>query len=107
VTGVQTCALPIFLFRSASLPEAIQYFGVMLGRSSGDPSTLLLAAQLYTRQSLLIMTVGALVVFGQRTAQEWAQTITWPKALALGPALCVSLMAMFSQSFNPFLYFQF
>jgi hypothetical protein len=33
--------------------------------------------------------------------------VTWPKALVVGPAFAVSIMAMFAQAFNPFLYFQF
>ena len=40
-------------------------------------------------------------------AYEWSETIGWPKALVVHPLFVVALLAMFAQSFNPFLYFQF
>jgi hypothetical protein len=42
-----------------------------------------------------------------RQAHEWAETVTWPKAAALSLVFGWSVAAMFTQSFSPFLYFQF
>ncbi len=40
-------------------------------------------------------------------AHDWSREVTWSKAILVHPLFCASLLAMFSQSFNPFLYFQF
>jgi alginate O-acetyltransferase complex protein AlgI len=95
------------LFRSATLGAAVNYFGAMLGQGGSGSGTLLLPALLYTPESLLIMAIGALVVAWPIQAHEWSRELTWPKAILVHPLFCASLLVMFSQSFNPFLYFQF
>ena len=64
-------------------------------------------ALLYTQGTLLIMAIGAVVVAWPVQAHDWSREITWPKAILVQPLFAASLLAMFSQSFNPFLYFQF
>ncbi len=77
-------------------------------RSGGSgPGSLLLPALLYTRGTLLAMAIGAVVVAWPIQAHEWSREVTLPKAVLVHPLFCASLLAMFSQSFNPFLYFQF
>ncbi len=67
----------------------------------------MIAAQLYTRGNLILMALAAWLAVIPLQAHDWSERITWPKALAVGPAFAVALMAMFAQAFNPFLYFQF
>jgi alginate O-acetyltransferase complex protein AlgI len=95
------------LFRSANLHEAMRYLAVMLGQGGSGPGTVLVPALLYTQGALLVMAVGAVVVAWPIQAHEWSREVTWPKALVVHPLFCGSLLAMFSQAFNPFLYFQF
>jgi alginate O-acetyltransferase complex protein AlgI len=95
------------LFRSATFQEATSYLSAMFGHGGSDPSVLLLPAMVYTRESLFIMAVCVAITACPIQAHEWSRTITWPKALIVQPIFGLSLMAMFSQSFNPFLYFQF
>jgi alginate O-acetyltransferase complex protein AlgI len=95
------------LFRSASLPEALNYLGVMIGRGHSGPGKLLVPALLYTRETLLIAAIGAVVVAWPIQAHEWSREVTWPKAILVHPLFAASLLAMFSQSYSPFLYFQF
>jgi alginate O-acetyltransferase complex protein AlgI len=95
------------LFRSANLPEAVSYLGVMFGQGESSPGMLLLPALLYTQETLLIMAVGAVVIAWPIQAHEWSREVTWLKATLVHPLFCASLLEMFSQSFNPFLYFQF
>jgi alginate O-acetyltransferase complex protein AlgI len=95
------------LFRSANLHEAVNYLGVMIGQGGAGPGMLLVPALLYTQGTLLIMAVGAVVVAWPVQAHEWSREVTWPKAILVHPLFCAALLAMFSQSFNPFLYFQF
>jgi alginate O-acetyltransferase complex protein AlgI len=94
-------------FRSTSLGAAIDYLGAMIGQGRTGPGMLLLPALLYARGTLLIMTIGVVVVAWPIQAHEWSREVTWPKAIIVHPLFCASLLVMFSQSFNPFLYFQF
>jgi alginate O-acetyltransferase complex protein AlgI len=95
------------LFRSPTLESAVNYVGVMLGQGVSGPGSLLLPALLYTHGTLLLMAIGALLVACPVQAHDWSRQITWRRAIIIQPLFWVSLMAMFSQSFNPFLYFQF
>ena len=95
------------LFRSANLEEAVQYLGAMVGRGRPDAAALLLSAQLYAPGSLLAMAACAVLAFVPLQAHAWADSVTWPKAAVAGAAFVLSLLAMFSQSFTPFLYARF
>jgi len=53
------------------------------------------------------MAIGALLLCLRPQAHHWSEAITWPKAVILPPAFATALLMMFSQSANPFLYFQF
>ena len=95
------------LFRSTSFHEATSYLGAMFGHGGADPSVVFLSAQLYTREALFTLAACAAFTVWPIQAHDWSRTITWPKALVVHPLFGLSLLAMFSQSFNPFLYFQF
>jgi alginate O-acetyltransferase complex protein AlgI len=95
------------LFRSDTLGDAARYIGVMLGAGQPGVGAALIAAQLYTRGNLILLALAAWLSVNRWQAHDWSETITWPKAIAIGPAFSLALMAMFAQSFNPFLYFQF
>ena len=95
------------LFRSANLHDAMGYLGAMIGQAESSPGTLFLPALLYTRETLLIVVIGTVVALWPVQAHEWSRDVTWPKAVLVHPLFCASLAVMFSQSFNPFLYFQF
>jgi alginate O-acetyltransferase complex protein AlgI len=95
------------LFRSENLPEARRYLSVMFGGGSEGIGAALLAAQLYGQAQLILMALSAFVVLCPLQAHEWTKDLTWPKALALAPAFGLAVTAVFSQAFNPFLYFQF
>jgi alginate O-acetyltransferase complex protein AlgI len=95
------------LFRSANLHEAMNYLTAMFGQGRSGAGTLLLPGLLYTQGTLLVMAIGAVIIAWPVQAHEWSRQVTWPKAILVHPLFCASLLVMFSQSFNPFLYFQF
>jgi len=48
------------------------------------------------------------LVFQPRQAHDWVGgALTWRHVAVAVPLLVLALLAMFTQSFNPFLYFQF
>ncbi|MEK7684545.1 MAG: MBOAT family O-acyltransferase [Verrucomicrobiota bacterium] len=96
------------LFRAEDLTAAMRYFGAMFGLQQTGMAGSLLAADIYTPLSLLVLGVSALLVFQPVQAHEWAQKPqTWGRTALLVPLFAFSLIVMFSQAFNPFLYFQF
>jgi len=95
------------LFRSANITDAWQFLSTMFGGSIAKGGSILLAAEIYTQGTLIIMAVCALVAFQPVQAFDWVQRLTWPKVVLLILVFWLSLMTMFIQVFNPFLYFQF
>jgi alginate O-acetyltransferase complex protein AlgI len=96
------------LFRADNLTAAWQYFSSMFGFVSAASTAPLLAADIYTPYRLLILLVCAVLVFQPMQAHDWAQRpLTWPRVALVTPLFCVSVMTMYTQAFNPFLYFQF
>jgi alginate O-acetyltransferase complex protein AlgI len=96
------------LFRAENLSAAVDYFAAMFGLGASTPASGLLAADIYTPLHLGVMGFSALLVFQSMQAHEWAmRPVTWARVAFLVPLFVVSLMVMFSQAFNPFLYFQF
>jgi alginate O-acetyltransferase complex protein AlgI len=68
----------------------------------------LLTATIYTPYHVGVLALCAGLVFQPLQAHDWAQRpVTWGRTVLLTPLLVLSLLAMFSQAFNPFLYFQF
>jgi alginate O-acetyltransferase complex protein AlgI len=96
------------LFRADNLTSAVDYFACMFGLGHTPPAALLLAADIYTPLHLIVTGLSATLVFQTVQAHEWAmKPQTWGRAAVLIPLFLFSLMVMFSQTFNPFLYFQF
>ena len=96
------------LFRANDLASAVHYFQSMLGLAPATGASALLAGDLYAPLHVMVIGVGMVLVFQPMQAHEWARRpVTWPRVEVLLPLFVVSLLVMFSQSFNPFLYFQF
>lgn len=95
------------LFRADSVSHALNLLAGMLGFSKASAGSSLLAAELYTREHVLAMAACTLMVFQPVQAIDWAKRLNVPKMVLLILLFCVSLMTMFTQSFSPFLYFQF
>jgi len=94
-------------FRAVDLASAIRYLGAMFGLRGPAPGDSLLGAVIYSRDHLIMLIVCAIVVWFGRQSWDIAQKISFPKAVLLTVLFLWALAAMFTQSFNPFLYFQF
>jgi alginate O-acetyltransferase complex protein AlgI len=96
------------LFRAESLTAARHYYGAMFGLSPATSASALLAAEIYTPLSLVVMAACAGLAFQPTQAHEWSlKPQGWPRLALLVPLFIFALLVMFSQAFNPFLYFQF
>jgi alginate O-acetyltransferase complex protein AlgI len=96
------------LFRADNLTAATDYYRAMFGAGRPGNIGLLLAGSIYTPYHMLILFVCAVLVFQPLQAHDWAQyPVTWPRVALVLPLFMFSVFVMFSQAFNPFLYFQF
>jgi len=94
-------------FRAENLSEALAYFSALFGQGDVDRATPLLLAQLCTPGKLAVLGGAALCVMAKCQAYEWTAALAWSKVCVLIVVFALALMAMFTQTLNPFLYFQF
>ena len=106
-SDVRSGIVLVVLFRLAKPRSCGFVLGSDVGfdASFGVPS--LLAAEIYTALPLTVLCACIVISFQRVEVCDWVGTLTWRRALALAPLLLVSLATMFTQAFNPFLYFQF
>lgn len=96
------------LFRADSLTAAVDYYRSMFGAGGVGGVAPLLAAEIYTPYHLLVLGICTVLVFQPLQAHDWAlQPVTWGRTAVVVPVFTLALMAMYTQAFNPFLYFQF
>ena len=96
------------LFRADNLQAAVDYYRAMFGLTFPGNIAPLVAATVYTPYHVLVLAVCAALVFQPMQAHDWAQAkVTWTRTAVLVPVFVFSLMVMYAQAFNPFLYFQF
>jgi len=96
------------LFRAENLTTAMRYFGAMFSLTRTTGASALLAADIYAPPYLVALAVCATLAFQRVQAHDWSlKPQTWPRLVLLMPLFVFALLVMFSQAFNPFLYFQF
>jgi len=96
------------LFRADNLSAATHYYAAMFGFGLVSANSSLIAAEMYTPLHILVIALCALFVFQRVQAHDWSQAPQSPGRVAfLLPLFVFSLLVMFNQAFNPFLYFQF
>ncbi len=97
------------LFRASSLGEAMRFYGYMFGLLESGSCSNLLEADIYTPMYMLMMGLCAVLCFQPRQAFDLVtdKPCTWQLVAILIPLFVLSLIVMFAQSYNPFLYFQF
>jgi alginate O-acetyltransferase complex protein AlgI len=96
------------LFRADNLTAAWRYYGSMFGLMPVADTAPLLAAEIYTPSRVLVLLICGLLVFQPLQAHDWAlRPVDWPRVAVALPLFILALMTMYSQAFNPFLYFQF
>jgi alginate O-acetyltransferase complex protein AlgI len=96
------------LFRADNLTAAWQYFGSMWGLGPVAETAPLLAAAIYTPYRMAVLAICAFLVFQPLQAHDWVlRGVTWPRVAVATPVFVLALLTMYTQAFNPFLYFQF
>ena len=94
-------------FRSPDLASALAYCGRMLGLGSAPPGAALIDAVIF--RPYYVITLGACAVvtwFGVQT-WDWTRRLTAAKAVLILCLLWLSIAALSTQAYNPFIYFIF
>ena len=94
-------------FRSDGLSAAGRYLGNLFGLGTVQPGANLLGGITYQPYYLLTFAIAALVVWGAPQTWDFSRRITPVKATAMVALFWLSLIVLFTQSFNPFIYFIF
>ena len=93
-------------FRAASLPDAFRYIGALFGAPASE-SAALLAGMLYQPFYLVVMAAAALVVWRMPQSTTFAVRLNWAKVAAIYALFAFAVVALATQTFNPFIYFIF
>ena len=106
ITFVIVCLSWVF-FRAKTLPEAVSYLKSMFGLAHAGPAADVAAGALYTPYHAVMFIVAALVVWGSPTSWVVSARLSSARAVAGLTLLALSVCMMWTQTVNPFLYFQF
>jgi len=93
-------------FRAATLPAALAHLGAMVG--IGAAASPVVGALIYQPWHLAVMVVATLVTWGAPW-QTWdfAKDLTPARKVVVVGALWTSMALLFTQAYNPFIYFIF
>lgn len=94
-------------FRAENLEVAMRYLGAMFGIGGDNPAAAIVTAQVLRPAAIFYFIIAALAAFAAPRTSDILKRLTLTKAIASLLLLVFSLAVMFSQGFNPFLYFQF
>jgi len=94
-------------FRSENLGDALRYLGAMFGIIHPHAGASLIGSVIYSRDHLIMFIVCIAITWFGKQSWHITERISLVKAIAMVLLFIWALAAMFTQSFNPFLYFQF
>jgi alginate O-acetyltransferase complex protein AlgI len=106
ITFFVVCVGWVF-FRADTLPHAWNYFQSLFGLKAVPAAAEAVAGTIYTPYHLAMFFVCAVVVWGFPQAWVFTQKLTPARAALCVAAFLLSLVMMWTQTVNPFLYFQF
>ena len=95
------------LFRAPDLGQAMEYWKALVGFAQPVPASRILQTELFTMRHVVEMLICAVFVWQPVQAHEWIRTLSPVRFAALTAVFLLAIASMFTQSFNPFLYFQF
>ncbi len=106
LTFVLVCLTWVF-FRAKTLPHAAGYFACLFGLGRVSAASAGVAPEMYTTYHALTFLLAAVVVWQAPTSWMATRRLTWVRAGLVGGLLVLSVVFMWAQTENPFIYFQF
>ncbi len=105
-TFVIVCLSWVF-FRAKTLGQATTYFASLFGLSKVTPAADVVAGAMYSPYYGLVFALSAFVVWGMPNTWEFTNRLSMPRAIGALATLSLATLLMWTQTTNPFLYFQF
>lgn len=106
ITFLIVCVAWVF-FRADDLPGAMSYLGSMFGLSNTSAGTDLISGVTATPYHLAMFVIALLVVWTMPQSWDYTRRLTPRRAVICLVALVAAILVMWTQTANPFLYFQF
>ncbi len=94
-------------FRAETLPDALSYLASMFGVGGVSPAGVLAMTPAYTTYTVATFLIAGLVVWRAPQTWDFTRTLSPIRCAAVVAALWVSIALLFTQTFNPFIYFIF
>ena len=94
-------------FRAKTLGQAVSTFKSLFGFAAVTAASDAPAGMMYTRFHVTVFVLAALLVWQAPNTWTFTSRLTAPRAVAALGLLGLSILMMWTQSANPFLYFQF
>ena len=94
-------------FRAKTLGQAVGYLRSLFGFAAITAASDLPAGAMYTRLHVSAFALAALLVWGMPNTWTFTARLSLPRAAGALTLLALSILIMWTQSVNPFLYFQF
>jgi alginate O-acetyltransferase complex protein AlgI len=94
-------------FRAKTLGQAWAFMLSLFGLRAVGPQADLVAGAMYTRLHVSVFALAALLVWAAPNSWQATERINVPRAVGTFALLAASIVIMWTQSANPFLYFQF
>ncbi len=95
------------LFRADNISEAWRMWKAMLGLNPVSGADAILTAEIFTPSCISFMLLAALLSFWKFRSFDWCSKVTPKRAVLALLIFVLAILALFTQSYNPFLYFQF
>ena len=95
------------LFRADSIGDAVRMWKNMLGLGATAASDVILSAEIFTPTCVVFMALAGLFSFWKYRSYDWCVDVSFKKSLIALGLFILATLALFTQSYNPFLYFQF
>lgn len=95
------------MFNSPSIGHAFMYWGSMVGAVKASSGATHLTAEIFQSRHVFEMVLCGVVAFCGVQAHDFIKKLTVPRMTFSLVILVLAILAMFTQTYNPFLYFQF
>ena len=95
------------LFRADNIGEAWRMWKAMLGLMPVSAFDAVLATEIFTPTTITFMVIAAFCSFWRFRSFDWCDQVSLKKAFVALGLFVLATLALFTQSYNPFLYFQF
>ncbi|RYZ10246.1 MAG: MBOAT family protein [Myxococcales bacterium] len=105
-TFIIVCLSWVF-FRAKTLGQATTYFASLFGLSPVSPASDVVAGAMYSPYYGAVLALCAVVVWGMPNTWEFTNRLSMPRAAYALVTLGLATLLMWTQTTNPFLYFQF